>query len=179
MKVDVCKGSGYSNSQLLMETSSLQIFEEVPLHQVASGAVVNFLLSNPLSLGTMSAHPTLSDTVQIYERLAPDQEKGEVERERTLDGSSEIERVGVQPHCEGETRTMNTRDDVVLHSGSLLPEVLFLPPPITRSGDDAAPSTLSSKLLEFTYYDQIWVYSELESFKHGISKEDFAVISNL
>ena len=30
-----------------------------------------------------------------------------------------------------------------------------------------------------SYYDQIWVYSELEAFKSGISKEDFAVISNL
>ena len=42
----------------------------------------------------MSAHSTLSDTVQISERMTPDQAKGEVERERTLEGFSEIERVG-------------------------------------------------------------------------------------
>ena len=76
MKVDVCKGSGSSDSQFLIETSSLHIFEDVPLHQDASGDEANFLFSNPLSIGTMSAHPTLSDTVQIYEKLAADQAKG-------------------------------------------------------------------------------------------------------
>ena len=108
MKVDVCKGSESSGSQLLMETSSLQIYEEVPLHQEVSGVAVTFHLSNPLSVGIKSAHPTVSDIVQNSERLAPDQAKGEVERVRTLDGSSEIERVGVQPHCEGETRNVTT-----------------------------------------------------------------------
>ena len=33
MKVDVCQGSESSGSQLLMETTSLHIYEEVPLHQ--------------------------------------------------------------------------------------------------------------------------------------------------
>ena len=51
----------------------------------------------------------MSDTMQISERMALDQEKGEVERVRTLDGSSEIERVGVQPHCEGETRIVQQK----------------------------------------------------------------------
>ena len=78
MKVDVCKASGSSGSQLLMETSSIQTFEEVPLHQAASGSKVTLLLSNPLSVGTMSAHSTLSDIVQISKRMALDQEKGEV-----------------------------------------------------------------------------------------------------
>ena len=94
IKVDVCTKLESSDSQLFMETSSLQIFEEVTLHQDASGAAVNFLLSNPLCIGTLSAHTILSEIVQIFERLAPDQEKGDVERERTLDGSSEIEGVG-------------------------------------------------------------------------------------
>ena len=74
---------------------------------------------------------------------------------------------------------VNTTKDDVLHSGSLLPEVLSLPPPITGSGDDAPLSTLNSKVPEYTYYDQIWVYITLEAFKHGISNEDFDVISNL
>ena len=171
----------------------------------------------------MSTHPTLSETMQISERLAPEQAKGEVEIERTLDGSSEIEIVGAQPHREGETRLLepvkhdnhpilakdpsipifaqaisaripthagsdqsvevsesvvNTVDDDVLHTWSLLPKVLSLPPPITGSGDDAAPS-LEYKVHAYTYYDQIWVYSALEAFKNGISKEDFVVISNL
>ena len=44
--------------------------------------------------------------MQISERLAPEQAKGEVERVKTLDVSSENERVGVQPHSEGETRSV-------------------------------------------------------------------------
>ena len=67
---------------------------------------VNLNLSNPLSVGTLSANPKLSDTIKNSEGLAPGQEKGEVERERILEGSSEIERVGAQPHCEGETRVV-------------------------------------------------------------------------
>ena len=47
MKVDVCRGSGSSGSQLLMETSSLQTFEEVPLHQDALGAEVNLAPLKP------------------------------------------------------------------------------------------------------------------------------------
>ena len=175
MNVDVCKGSESSGSQLLMETYNLQIYEEVPLHQDISGDAVNFHLSNPLSIGIKSAHPTMSDIVQISERLALDQAKGEVERVRTLDGSSDYERVGVQPHCEGETRNVTTYVDDVLNAGSLLPEVLLLPPPIKESGDDAAPS----KMPTYTYYDQIWVYSALEASKCVIYKEDFVVISNL
>ena len=104
MIVDVCKGSASGGSQLFMETSSLQKFEEVPLHQDSSSDEVNLLLSHPFFVGTLSAYHKLSDTVQISERLDPNQEKGEVERERTLDGSSEIERVGAQPHYEGKTR---------------------------------------------------------------------------
>ena len=50
MKVDVCKGSRSSDFKLFMETSSLRIFEEVPLHQDASCATVSFHLSNPLSV---------------------------------------------------------------------------------------------------------------------------------
>ena len=98
---------------------------------------------------------------------------------RTIDGSCEIERVGAQSHCEGETRIVTTTYDDILHSGSLLPEVLLLPPPITGSSDDVAPSTTNFKVHEFTYYDQIWVYSALEAFKHGIYKEDFVLISNI
>ena len=158
-----------------METSSLQIYEEVPLHQKVSGTVVTFHLSNSVSIGIKNAHPTMSDTLQISEGLAPEQTKGEVKRVRTLDGSSENERVGVQPHSEGETRSVTTYVDNVLNAGSLLHEVLPLPPPIKGSGDDAAPS----KILAYTYYDQIWVYSALEAFKCGIYKEDFVVISNL
>ena len=116
MKVDVCKGSKTNGSRLLKETSSLQTYEEVPFHQDASGVVVTFHLSNPLSVGTKSAHPTMSDTVQISERLASDQAKGEVERVRTLDGSCENERVGVQPHSEGETRIVTTYNDDVLNA---------------------------------------------------------------
>ena len=81
----------------------------------------------------------MSDTVQISERLAPDQEKGEVERVRTLDGSSEVERVGVKPHCEGETRNVTTYVDDVMNAGCLLPEVLLLPPRNRESGEDEAP----------------------------------------
>ena len=87
--------------------------------------------------------------------------------------------MGTQPHCEGEARTVTITDDDVLHSGSLLPEVLFLPPRITCSVDDATPSPTNSKVHELTYYDQIWFYSALEAFQYGISKEDFDVISNL
>ena len=61
-KVEVCKGSETSGSQLLVETSSLQIYEEVPLHQEVSGAKVAFNLSNPLSVGTYSTLPILSET---------------------------------------------------------------------------------------------------------------------
>ena len=57
----------------------------------------------------------------------------------------------------------------------LLPEVLLLPPLDSKSGEDEAPA----KAPTFSYYDQIRVYSELEAFKSGISKEDFVVISNL
>ena len=171
----MCKGSETSGSQLLVETSSLQINEEVPLHQEVSGAKVAFNLSNPLSVGTQSTLPILSETVQNSERLASDQEKGEVERVRTLDGSSEIERVGAQPHCEGETRNVTTFVDDVMNAGCFLPEVLLLPPPNSKSGEDEAPE----KMPTFSYYDQIWVYSELETFKSGISKEDFVVIYNL
>ena len=56
-KVDVCKGSESSGSQLLMETSSLLIYEEVPLHQEVSGAAITFNLSNPLSVGIQSTLP--------------------------------------------------------------------------------------------------------------------------
>ena len=35
------------------------------------------------------------------------------------------------------------------------------------------------KCADYTYYDQVWVYSAFEAFKYGIYKEDFAVISNL
>ena len=100
----------------------------------------------------------MSDTVQISERLAPEQAKREVERVRTLNGSSDNERVGVQPHCEGETRNVTTENDDVLNASFLIPEVLLLPPPIKESGDDAAPS----KMPAYTYYDQICVYSALE-----------------
>ena len=125
-KVDVCQESGSSGSQLLMETSSLQIFEEVPLHQDASGAEVALNLLNPLSVGIQSAQSKMSDTVQKSERLAHDQTKGEVERVRTLEGSRENERVGVQPHCEGETRDLTLNVDDVLITGSLLPEVVIV-----------------------------------------------------
>ena len=72
-KVDVCQESESSGSQLLMETSSLQIFKEVPLHQVASGAEVALNLLNPLSVGIQSAKSKMSDTVQKSESLAHDQ----------------------------------------------------------------------------------------------------------
>ena len=88
----------------------------------------------------------MSDTLQISERLAPDQEKGEVERVRTLDFSSEIERMGVQPHCVGKTRIVTTEDDDVLNSGSLLPKGLLLPPSIKSSGDDVDPSTINPSM---------------------------------
>ena len=41
--VDVCKRSGSSGSQLLMETSILQTIKEVPLHHDASGAEKIFI----------------------------------------------------------------------------------------------------------------------------------------
>ena len=41
----------------------------------------------------------------------------EVEKERTLDGSSEIKRVGSQPHCVGETKNVTTFDDDVMNAG--------------------------------------------------------------
>ena len=62
-KVDVCKESESSGSQLFVETSSLQIYEEVPLHQEISGAKVAFNLSNPLSVGTQNTLPILSEIV--------------------------------------------------------------------------------------------------------------------
>ena len=65
--------------------------------------------------------------------------------------------------------------DDVMNACCLLPEVLLLPPPNSKSGEDEAPA----KMPTFSYYDQIWVYSELEYFKSEISKEDFMVISNL
>ena len=117
----------------------------------------------------------MSEIVQNSERLTPDQEKGEVERVRTLDGSCEIERVGAQPQCEGETRNITTFVDNVMNSGCLLPEVLLLPPPNSKSCEDEAPTGMPT----FSYNDQIWVYSEFEAFKSGISKEDFVVISNI
>ena len=94
MIVDVCKGSGSTSSQLLMETSSLQKYEEVLIHQDASGAELNLNLSNPLSVGTLSVNPKLSDTFKKFEGLALDQAKREVERDRILEGSSDIEGVG-------------------------------------------------------------------------------------
>ena len=51
-KVKVCKGSGSSGSQLLVETYSLQINKEVSLHQEVSSSEVTFNLLNPLSVGT-------------------------------------------------------------------------------------------------------------------------------
>ena len=72
--------------------------------------------------------------MQISDRLAPDQEKGDVERVKTLDGYREIERVGLQPHCEGENRNVTTENEDMLNSGYFLPEVLLLPPPIKESG---------------------------------------------
>ena len=74
-KLDVCKGSETSGSQLLVQTSSLQIYEEVPLHQDVLGAEVTFNLSNPIYVGTQSTLPILSEIVQNSETLAPDQEK--------------------------------------------------------------------------------------------------------
>ena len=58
----------------------------------------------------------MSEIVQNSERLAPDQAKGEVERVRILDDSSEIEKVGSQPHCE-ETRNVTTFVNDVMHAG--------------------------------------------------------------
>ena len=75
MKEDVFKGSESSGSQLLVETSSLQTFEEVLLHQDASGAEITLNLSNPLSVGIKSAQSKMNDTVQHSERLDRDQEK--------------------------------------------------------------------------------------------------------
>ena len=161
-KVEVCLGSDTNGSQLLVETSSLQIYEEVILHQEVSGAEVAFNLSNPLFVGTQSTLPILSEIVQNFERLAPDQAKGEVERVRILDDSIEIERLGAQPYYEGETRNVTTFVDDVMHAGCLLPEVLLLPPPNSKSGKGEALDIISKSTL--SYYDQIWVYSELEAF---------------
>ena len=61
----------------------------------------------------------------------------------------------------------------------MLPEVLLLPPHIKSSGDDAVSFTINSKMPDYTFYDQVWVCSALEAFKCVISKEDYAVISNL
>ena len=96
-----------------------------------------------------------------------------------MEGSREDKKVGVQPHCKGETRIVTDNVYDVLHAGSLHPEVVFPPPPIKDSSQDAAPITTGSKMPEFTYYDQIWVYSALEAHKSDISKDNFAVISNL
>ena len=65
-KVYLSKGSETNGSQLLVETSSLQICEEVPLHQDVSGAEVTFNLSNPLSVETQSTLPILSEIVQNF-----------------------------------------------------------------------------------------------------------------
>ena len=99
----------------------------------------------------------MSEIIQNSDRLDPDQAKGEVERVRTVDGSSEVDRVGVHPHCVGETRNVTTENQDVLNSGSLLPEVLLLPPPNRKSGENAA----QSKMHAYIYHDQIWVYSAL------------------
>ena len=56
MKVDVCKGPESSDFHLLTETFSLQIYEEVTLHQEVSGAAVTLHLSNPLSVGIKILH---------------------------------------------------------------------------------------------------------------------------
>ena len=63
IKLDVCKGSEFSGSQFLMETSKLHTYDEVPLYQDASGAAITFHLSNSLSVRTKSAHPIVSDTL--------------------------------------------------------------------------------------------------------------------
>ena len=76
--------------------------------------------------------------MQNSERRAPDQDKGEVERVRILDDSSEIERVVAQPHCEGETRNVTTFVDDVMNACCLLPELLLLSPPNSKSGEDKA-----------------------------------------
>ena len=65
--------------------------------------------------------------------------------------------------------------DDVMNAYCFLPEVFLLPPPNNKSGEDEAPT----KMPTFSYYDQIWVYSELEAFKSGFFKGDFVVISNL
>ena len=58
---------------------------------------------------------------------------------RTLDGYSEIERVGAQPHFEGDNRNVTTFVDDVLNTCCLLPEVLLLSPPNTESGENEGP----------------------------------------
>ena len=73
---------------------------------------------------------------------------------------------------------VNTTNDDVSLSRSKLPAILTLPPPTIGSNNDAAPSS-KSKVPEYTYYDQIWVYGDLEAFKSNISKEEFVVISSL
>ena len=125
-------------------TSSLQIFEEVPLHQDASGVEVDLNLLNPLSLGIQSAQSKMSDTMQKAERLDHDHAKGEVVRVRTLEDSRENERVGVEPHYEGETKDLTLNVDDVLITGSLLPEVVILPPLIKGSSQIVAPISIDS-----------------------------------
>ena len=84
--------------------------------------------------------------MQNYERLAHDQAKGEVERVRTLEGSIENERVGVHPHCEGETRDLTTVVDDVLITGFVIPEMVILPPLIKGYSQIAAPTSTESEI---------------------------------
>jgi hypothetical protein len=99
-KVDDSKGSESVDAHPLERTSSPKP-DEVPPLQVDSGMISTS--SNPLLSVGLSADPKLSETVKnISESLAPDQEKGEVEREKALECLSEIEKLGVQPQCEHE-----------------------------------------------------------------------------
>ena len=59
-----------------------------------------------------------------------------------------------------------------------MPDVLSLPPSTTGSGDDVAPYTIS-KVPQYTYYDHIWLYSEMEALENGYTKEAFVTISAL
>ena len=84
--IEVCEGPESSDSQLLMETSTPKIFEEVPLHQDASSVEVNLNISHPLYVGILIIDPTLSKTLPTSEGMAHDKSKGEVKRENTLEG---------------------------------------------------------------------------------------------